>query len=252
VAGLVESVGRNVTRFGPGDPVFGTCAGSVAEYACASETSLAPRPDNLTFEQAASVPVAALTALQGLRDMGRIEAGQQVLVHGAAGGIGTFAVQIARSFGADVTGVCSTRNVEMVRSIGAARVVDYTREDVTRGDARFDLILECVGNLPVQACRRILTPRGTCVLAGASGGIGSILMRSIQAFAASRSGGPRFALFVAKSGAADLGVLGELLQAGRVMPVIDRCYRMSETGEALRYLEAGHARGKVVITVEPT
>jgi NADPH:quinone reductase-like Zn-dependent oxidoreductase len=249
VAGQVEAVGTNVTQFKPGDEVFGWCQGAFAEYACASESALVVRRDNVTFEQAASVPVAALTALQGLRDKGKILPGQKVLINGAAGGVGTFAVQIAKSFGADVTGVCSTRNVDMVRSIGADHVIDYTREDFTKSGQRYDLILDCVGNHSLSACRRVLNPKGICVIAGAPKKPGIFLARAITAPVLSRFVSQKFAMFIAKLRKEDLTILHELMATGKVTPVIDKRYKLSEVPEAIRYLEEGHARGKVVITL---
>jgi NADPH:quinone reductase-like Zn-dependent oxidoreductase len=251
VAGQVEAVGKNVTRFKPGDGVFGSCRGAFAQYACASESDLAVKPENATFEQAASVPVAAVTALQGLRDRGRIQAGQRVLINGAAGGVGTFAVQIAKSFGADVTGVCSTRNVEMVRSIGADRAIDYTREDFTASGQRYDLIFDCVGNRSLSACRRVMVPRGTYVVVGGPDGrwLGP-MVTAIKALLLSPFVGQRLLPMLANISQEDLTTMRELIEAGKVTPVIDRRYRLSEVPEAIRYLETGHARGKVVITVE--
>jgi NADPH:quinone reductase-like Zn-dependent oxidoreductase len=248
MAGQIEAVGKNVTRFKPGDEVFGVCQGAFAEYACASETDLALKPANLTFEQAAAVPIAAFTALQALRNHGQIRAGQKVLVNGAAGGVGTFAVQIARSFGAEVTGVCSTRNVDLVRSLGADRVVDYTREDFTRDEQRYDLILDCVGNHPLSACRRVLAPEGRLVIVGGKK-IGTILARMLQARVWSPFLRQKLLFFMAKRSQEDLAVLRDLLEAGKVTPVLDRTYPLKEVPDALRYLEEGHARGKVVITV---
>jgi NADPH:quinone reductase-like Zn-dependent oxidoreductase len=250
VAGEVEAVGRNVTQFKPGDEVFGTCLGALAEYACTSESAVVMKPDNVTFEQAASVPVAAYTALQGLRDKGQIQAGQKVLINGAAGGVGTFAVQLARSFGADVTGVCSTRNVERVRSIGADRVIDYTQEDFTKNEQRYDLMLDCVGNHSLSACRRVLNPNGICVIAGGPKNFWIILTRALKALVLSRFVSQNFVMFIAKRSQEDLTIMHDLMAAGKVTPVIDKCYRLSEVSEALRYLEEGHARGKVVITLE--
>ena len=250
VAGQVEAVGRNVTQFKPGDEVFGTCLGALAEYACASESALVIKPDHLTFEQAASVPVAAFTALQGLRDKGRIQPGQKVLINGAAGGVGTFAVQIAKSFGAEVTGVCSTRNVEMVRSLGADRVVDYTQEDFTKGRQRYDLIFDCVGNHSFSACRRVLNPKGKLVGVGGSTGrwmIGT-LARMVTVLVRSRFTSQKFVMHLARVSKEDLTITCDLMKAGKVTPVIDTCYRLSDAPEAIRYLEAGHARGKVVVT----
>jgi NADPH:quinone reductase-like Zn-dependent oxidoreductase len=267
LAGLVEAVGRNVTHFKPGDEVFGVCIskpqasgvkawvhyqGAFAEYACAAESTLVLKPKNVTYEQAASVPVAALTALQGLRDKGHIQPGQKVLIHGAGGGVGTFAVQIAKSFGADVTGVSSTGNVDMVRSIGADQVMDYTQEDFTKGGQRYDLIFDCYGNHPLSACRRVLRPRGIYVGVGApaSGGGIRILTRLIQMVVLSRLRSQKLVTFLAKPRKDDLIILRELIATGKVTPVIDRCYRLSEAPEAIRYLEKRHARGKVVITLE--
>ena len=250
VAGRVEAVGRDVTRFKPGDSVFGTCRGAFAEYACAPESELVLKPDKVTFEQAASLPVAALTALQGLRDQGHIQPGQKVLINGAAGGVGTFAVQVAKSFGAEVTAVCSTRNVDMVRSIGADRVIDYTQKDFTKMGQRYDLLLECVGNCSLSACRRVLNPSCICVIAGAPKELWPILGRALKAPVLSRCVSQKFVMFMARVRKEDLIALGELVAAGKVTPVIDRRYSLSEVPEAIRYLEAGHARGKVVITLE--
>jgi NADPH:quinone reductase-like Zn-dependent oxidoreductase len=252
VAGQVEAVGRNVSQFKPSDAVFGACRGAFAEYACVSESALARKPDNVTFEQAASVPIAAFTALQALRDKGRLQPGQKVLINGAAGGVGTFAVQIAKSLGAEVTAVCSTRNVAMVRSIGAAQVVDYTREDFTRSGQRYDLILDCVGNRSLSATRRVLNPNGTLIMAGGQAGRWMIgpLARGIQARVISRFGSQNLVGIFAKSNQQDLTVMSELIATGKVTPVIDRRYPLSELPEAIRYLEEGHARGKVVIVLE--
>jgi NADPH:quinone reductase-like Zn-dependent oxidoreductase len=258
VAGQVEAVGRNVTHFKPGDEVFGMCKGAFAEYACSSESAaflsvLAIKPRNLTFEQAAAVPVAALTALQVLRDKGRIQPGHKVLINGAAGGVGTFAVQIAKSFGADVTGVCSTGNVNMVRSLGADRVIDYTQEDFTKSGQhyqRYDVLIDCVGNHSLFACRRVLSPRGICIVVGAPhGGWLRPLDRLIKAFVLSwfvRNVVP----FMGNGSKEDVTVIRDLIEAGKVTPVIDKCYRLSEVSEAIRHLEEGHARGKIVITLE--
>jgi NADPH:quinone reductase-like Zn-dependent oxidoreductase len=258
VAGEVEAVGRDVTQFKPGDAVFGTCRGALAEYACSSESmsglksALVMKPYNVTFEQAASAPVAALTALQGLRDKGRIRPGQKVLINGAAGGVGTFAVQIAKSFGADVTGVCSTRNVDMVRSIGADRVIDYTQEDFTKSSQRYDLLFDCVGNHSLSACRRILNPKGTLIMVGAPNNVrlSILLARMIGAFVLSPFLSQNLVPFIAKSNKEDLTIVGDLMATGKVKPVIDRRYRLSEAREAFRYMEEGHARGKVVISLE--
>ncbi|HEY6943815.1 MAG TPA: NAD(P)-dependent alcohol dehydrogenase [Candidatus Acidoferrum sp.] len=249
VAGKVEAVGKNVTRFKPGDEVFGAGHGALAEYVCAAESRLAIKPAGVSFEQAASVPVAALTALQGLRDKGKIQAGQRVLINGAAGGVGTFAVQIARSFGAEVTGVCSTRNLDMARSRGANHVIDYTQDDFTKSGQRYDLILDNVGNHSLSACRRVLNPKGICVIAGAPKNPSRfILTHMIAAPVLSLLISQKFVMFIAKINKEDLAIVGDLLASGKITPVIDRRYRLSETREALRYLEEGHARGKVVIT----
>ena len=248
MAGQVEAVGKNVTQFKPGDEVFGSCRGAFAEYVLTYERALALKPQNVTFEQAASVPVAGLTALQGLRDKGRIQPGWKVLINGAAGGVGTFAVQIAKSFGADVTGVCSAGNVDLVRSIGADRVIDYTQEDFTRSGQRYDLIFDTVGNHSLLSCRRVLNPKGAYVAIGAPTGewIGP-LARLIETRLLSPFVSQKLLMFMAKLNQEDLTVLRDLMAAGKVTPVIDRCYRLSQVPEAIRYLEAGHARGKVVI-----
>src|SRR5215212_1237788 len=251
VAGEVAAVGSLVTQFKPGDAVFGACGGAFAEYTSASESALVIKPDNVTFEQAASVPVAAMTALQGLRDKGRIQPGQKVLINGASGGVGTFAVQIAKSFGAEVTGVCSTRNVEMVRSIGADQVIDYTREDFTQSGQRYDLIFQLAGTRSPLDCRRALTSRGTLVqISGDSNDrwIGPV-DRIIKAVVLSPFVSQKMASFTVKPNKEDLRFLKQLIEAGQLAPVIDRTYPLSETPEAIRYLENGHARGKVVITV---
>ena len=252
VAGQVEAVGRNVTQFKPGDAVFGSCRGAFAEYVCTSESTLVMKPDNVTFEQAASAPVAAFTVLQGLRDKGQIQPGQKVLINGAAGGVGTFAVQIAKSFGADVTGVCSTRNVDMVRSIGADRVIDYTREDFTKSRQRYDLIFDSVGNHSLLACRRVLNPKGIYIAVGGPSGRWMIgpLARGITAPVLSRFVSQKLAMVLAKPSKEDLTIMHELMKTGKVTSVIDKRYRLSEVPEAIRYLEEGHARGKVVITLE--
>jgi NADPH:quinone reductase-like Zn-dependent oxidoreductase len=252
VAGQVEAVGKTVTRFRPGDEVFAdVLRGGFAEYTAVSEEFLELKPANLTFEQAAAVPLAALTALQGLRDHGRVQPGQKVLIIGASGGVGTFAVQIAKWLGADVTGVCSTRNVDMVRSIGADHVVDYTQEDFTQTGRKYDLILQLAGTRSPSDCRRALTSKGTLLLSsGESDGrwIGP-LDRIVKAVVLSPFVGQRLAPFEAKRNREDLQALRELIEAGKVMPVIDRTYPLSDLPEAMRYLEEGHARGKVVVTV---
>jgi NADPH:quinone reductase-like Zn-dependent oxidoreductase len=251
VAGQIEAVGRNSMQFRPGDEVFGSCRGAFAEYVCASESALVRKPRNVTFEQAAAAPVAAYTALQGLRDRGRLRAGQKVLVNGAAGGVGTFAVQIAKWLGADVTGVCSARNVEMVRSIGADHVIDYARDDFTRSAQRYDLIFDLVANHSVSACRRVLNPTGIYVLAGAlSGGPAGFLVFPLTALALSPFVSQKMRMFVARTNRNDLITVGELMEAGKLVPVIEKRRGLGEVPEAIRYLEGRHARGKVVVTVE--
>ncbi len=252
VAGRVEAAGRNVARLRRGDEVFGNCLGALAGYACASESKLALKPAGVTFEQAASVPVAGLTALQGLRDKGRLQPGQKVLINGAAGGVGTFAVQIAKWLGAEVTGVCSTGNVERIRSLGADRVIDYTREDFTRSGRRYDLLFDCIVNHTLRACRRVLTPGGRYLMVGAPHSTWTLglLAQPIQALAASPFVSQKLLMFIANSNRDDLAFLGELMASGKMTPVIDRRYRLREAPDALEHLERGHARGKVVITVE--
>jgi NADPH:quinone reductase-like Zn-dependent oxidoreductase len=251
VAGVVEAVGKNVSRFRPGDEVFGVGKGSYAEYARALEDKLAPKPANLTFEQAAVVAIMGSTALQALREHGKVRPGQEVLVIGASGGVGTFAVQIAKAFGAHVTGVCSTKKVEMVRSIGAEHVIDYTREDFAERDQRYDLILDIGGNSSLSRLRRALAPQGTLVITGGEGGgrwLGGT-DRQIRALVLSPFVGQKLGTFVNKENHEDMLVLKELIESGKVTPVIDRTYPLSQVPEAIRYLEEGHARGKVVITV---
>jgi NADPH:quinone reductase-like Zn-dependent oxidoreductase len=254
VAGKIEEVGRNITQFKPGDEVFGVCRGACAQYACASEANVVAKPANATFEQAASTPVAALTALQGLRDKGKIQAGQKVLINGAAGGVGTFAVQIAKSFGADVTAVCSTRNVEMLRSIGADHVVDYTREDFTKGGQRYDLFFDLASNHPLRVCRRLLKPGGVYVVGGVlgvpEGRPMAAVARMFEPAVMSRFVKEKMVAFIAKVDQADLRVIGELIANGKVKPMIDRRYSLSEVAEAMEYLGTRHARGKVIVTVD--
>jgi NADPH:quinone reductase-like Zn-dependent oxidoreductase len=250
VAGQVEAVGSSVTELKPGDEVFGQCLGALAEYACTTQSKLVSKPTNVSFEQAAAAPVAGLTALQGLRDKGKIQQGQRVLINGAAGGVGTFAVQIAKSFGADVTGVCSTRNVDMVRSIGADRVIDYTRVDFTNGTEPYDLIFDLVATHALQEYRRVLTPKGTVVIVGGPTNISGILTTAFEVLVLSRFVSQNFVMFVTKPNKEDLTTIRHLMEAGKVTPVIDRRYRLSEAAEAIGYLEKGHARGKVVITLE--
>lgn len=252
VAGRVEAVGANVTRFHPGDEVFGTCDGSFAEYVCAQADKLAPKPANLTFEQAAAVPISGLTALQGLRDRGKVQPGQKALIIGAAGGVGTFAVQLVKAFGAEVTGVCSTPKVDLVRSIGADNVIDYTREDFADGVQHYDLILDTAGNRSLSQLRRALAPRGMLVIVGGEGGgrwLGGFDRQILRAPALSLFVSQALRPFMSKERAEDLVVLTELIEAGKVTPVIDRTYPLSEVPDAVRYLAQGHARGKVVITV---
>ena len=251
VSGQVEAVGKNVSQFKPGDEVFGMCSGAFAEYACAPETAFVMKPANVTFEQAASVPIASLTALQALRNKGKIRPGQKVLVNGAAGGVGTFGAQIARSFGAEVTGVCSTRNVELVRSIGAVQVIDYTQEDFTKSPHRYDLILDCVGNHSLLACWRVLNPKGIMVMAGGASGRWKMgILRGLRALVLSCFGSRKLLGILAKMNQQDLILVADLIANGKVTPVIDRRYNLSEVPDAIRYLETGHARGKVVITLE--
>jgi NADPH:quinone reductase-like Zn-dependent oxidoreductase len=252
VAGEVEAVGGKVKQFKPGDAVFGCCGGSFAEYACASESALAIKPESVTFEQAASSPIAGLTALQGMRDKGQVQPGQKVLINGAAGGVGTFAVQVAKSLGAEVTGICSTRNVEMVRSIGADRVIDYTREDVTQSGQLYDVMFDLVANHSFAARRRVLHPKGMYIGAGILGGSPSVidlLARSMVELVSAAFVSQKFATLMAKLNSDDLARLGELMSSGKVTPVIDRRYPLSELPDALRYLEEKHARGKVVISL---
>jgi len=248
VAGEVIAVGRTVTQLKPGDAVFGAARGAFAEYACASQDKVVAKLEGMTFEHAAAVPIAGLTALQGLRDKGHLQKGQKVLINGAAGGIGTFAVQIARSFGAEVTGVCSTNNVELVHSLGAGRVIDYTRDDFTQDNERYDLLLDNVGNRTLSDMRRVLGPNGRCIMAGASKSLWPILMRLLKAFAWSPFLTQKFTFFVAKMKREDLVTLSSLIVAGTITPVIDRRYPLNEAAAAIGYLEGGHARAKVVIT----
>jgi NADPH:quinone reductase-like Zn-dependent oxidoreductase len=252
VAGVVAAVGSDATHLKPGDAVFGVGKGAFAEFACAGQTEVAIKPENLSFEQAASVPIAGITALQGLRDCGHLQAGQTVLINGAAGGVGTFAVQIAKSLGAEVTGVCSTRNVELVKSIGAGKVIDYSREDFTQSANRYDVIFDLVGNHSLAAIRRALHPKGIFVGCGGGGPdkssselLAMIFGRMLVApFASQKLTG-----VFAKINTGDLNVLGGLLQSGQVKPVLDRSYPLSDVAEAIRYVESCHARGKVTIAV---
>src|ERR1043166_5717046 len=255
-AGTIERVGKNVTQFKPGDEVFGGRIGAYGEYVCvAADRAVMLKPANVTFEQAASVPVAALTALQGLRDKGHIQSGQKVLINGASGGVGTFAVQIAKSFGAEVTAVTSTRNVYLVRSIGADHVIDYTKEDFTKTDQRYDLIYDIVNNHSFAERRQILTPNGICIMVGFGGSgwhdetlrrLGGALNAVVRSWFVSQ----KFGIFLANLNKPDLKILADLMESGKIHPVIDRTYKLSEVPQALTYLEQGHARGKVVIKID--
>ena len=251
VAGVVEGVGNDVTRFQPGDEVFGIGKGSYAEYARAREDKLAPKPANLTFEQAAVIAISGLTALQGLRDHGKVRPGQKVLIIGASGGVGTYAVQLAKAFGAEVSGVCSTTKVDMVRSLGADHVIDYTHDDFAEGEQRYNVILDIGGNSSLSRLRRALTPKGTLVIVGGEtdgrwlGGTD----RQLRALLLSLFVGQKLGTFVSRGNHEDLIALKELIETGKVTPFIDRTYPLSEVPQAIRYLEQGHARGKVVITV---
>ena len=252
IAGLVEAVGRNAKQFQPGDEVFGDIAacgaGGFAEYVCVPENFLALKSTRMTFEEAAAIPMAAVTALQGLRDKGQIQPGQKVLINGASGGVGTFAVQIAKSFGAEVTAVCSTRNLDMARSLGADKVIDYTREDFSQNGQRYDLILAANGYHSIFKYRRALSPKGIYVMAG--GSMAQIFQALLLGPWISMTGSKKMGFLTTKSNQKDLVFMNELLEAGKVKPVIDRRYPLSEVAEALCYLGEGHARGKVVITVE--
>jgi NADPH:quinone reductase-like Zn-dependent oxidoreductase len=251
IAGRVEAVGRNVKQFQPGDEVFGDISGcgwgAFAEYVCARENALVLKPANISFEEAAAVPFAGVTALQGLRDKGQIQPGQKVLINGASGGVGTFAVQIAKSFGAEVTGVCSTRNLDMVRSLGADQVIDYTQEDFTKSGQRYDLILAVNGYRSIFEYKRALSPKGIYIMAG--GSMAQMFQAVFLGPWISMTGSKKIGNFETKPNQKDLAFVKELLEAGKVVPVIDRHYTLSEVPEAIRYLEEVHARGKVVITV---
>jgi NADPH:quinone reductase-like Zn-dependent oxidoreductase len=252
VAGRVEAVGTNVTRFHPGEEVFGTCEGSFAEYVRARADKLAPKPANLTFEQAAAVPISGLTALQGLRDTGKVQPGQQVLIIGAAGGVGSFAVQLAKAFGAEVTGVCSTTKLDLVRSIGADHVIDYTRDDFADGARHYDLILDTAGRRSLSQLRRALARRGTLVIVGGEGGgrwLGGFDRQILRAPILSPLVSQTLRPLTSKERSEDLVVLSQLIEAGKVTPVIDRTYPLREAPEAIRHLEQGHARGKIVLRV---
>jgi NADPH:quinone reductase-like Zn-dependent oxidoreductase len=255
-AGIVEATGKSVTKFKPGDEVFGGRTGAFADYVCVRETrAVALKPANISFEQAASVPIAAITALQALRDKGHLQAGQSVLINGASGGVGTFAVQLAKSYGAHVTGVCSTRNVDLVRSLGAEQVIDYTKEDFAHTGQRYDLILDNVGTQPLSQFRSALNPKGTCVLIGGGGPndgrwLGPIT-RPLKAMLLSPFVSQKFGMLLAELNHDDLAYLADLMQSGKVRPVIDRTYKsLREIPDAIRYLEQGHARGKVVVSAD--
>lgn len=250
LAGRVEAVGAGVTRFRTGDEVFGSHTGTYAEYVCVPQDRLAPKPARLTFAQAAAVPISAVTALQGLRDAGRVQPGQSVLVIGAAGGVGSFAVQLARYFGAHVTAVCSGGKAELVRAIGADAVIDYTREEITDGARRYDVILDLAGNRPLRQLRRALAPRGTLVIAGGEGGgrwLGGV-DRQLRAQLLSPFTGQRLRALMSRQRPDDLTLLRELLDAGDIVPVVDRAYPLGEAPAAIRYLRSGRARGKVVVS----
>ncbi len=256
VAGVVETVGKNVTQFKSGDEVFGVARGALAEYAVTPERALVIKPPTVSFEQAASLPLAGLTALQGLRE-GKIQPGQKVLINGATGGVGTFAVQVAKSLGAEVTAVCSTRNLDLVRSIGADHVIDYANEDFTKSDQRYDVIFDNVCNHTFFERRRVLTPKGICVLVGMGGAgvrggeaLGRIAGNLFTARALSSFTNQKFAQYMTKVSKDDLIMLGDLVQSGKLRPVIERTYKLSDAPEALRHLDGGHAQGKIVITIE--
>jgi NADPH:quinone reductase-like Zn-dependent oxidoreductase len=254
-AGIVEAAGKNVTQFKVGDEVFGGRQGALSEYVCVkADRAIAHKPAELSFEQAASINIAGLTALQGLRDEGKAQSGQKVLINGASGGVGTFAVQLAKIMGADVTGVCSTRNVDLVKALGADHVIDYTKEDFTKGDQKYDVILDNVANRSLSECRHVLTPNGRFVLIGGGGAneqgwIGPLAL-PFKAMIYSWFVSQKMGMMMAQTSQSDLTYLGELIQSGKLKPVIDRTYKLSETKDAMAYLEQGHARGKVVIIVE--
>jgi NADPH:quinone reductase-like Zn-dependent oxidoreductase len=254
-SGTVEAVGKNVTQFKLGDEVFGNKIGAFAEYICPrADRAVAMKPASVTFEQAAGIPVAGLTALQGLRDHGKVQPGQKVLINGASGGVGTFAVQIAKNLGAEVTGVCSGRNADMVRSLGADHVIDYTKEDFTKGNERYDVILDNVGTQPLSGFRRVLKPNGILVMVGGGGPndgkwVGP-MARPIKAMLMSPFTSQKMGMMLAEPNQKDLNLVAEMMDSGKVKPVIDRTYPLSQIREAMAYLEQGHARGKVIITVE--
>jgi NADPH:quinone reductase-like Zn-dependent oxidoreductase len=250
LAGQVDAVGKSVTRFKPGDEVFGACNGSCAEYASTAESQLALKPANLSLVEAAALPTSALAALHGLRDAGKIQAGQKVLINGASGGVGTFAVQIAKSFGAEVTGVCSTANVELVRSLGADYVIDYTREDFTLREGHYDLIFDNVENRSLAECRRALTPVGTLILNSGTGAQGiEMLIRLVKPLVVSPFVRQKLRRYLSTPNHEDLVVVKDLVESGKLRPVIERTYPLAKTAEALRHIETGHVRGKVVVTL---
>lgn len=254
-AGTVEAVGKNVTQFKPGDEVFGGRGGAFAEYVCPRATrAVALKPANVTFEQAASVNIAGITALQALRDKGKVQPGQRVLINGASGGVGTFAVQIAKSLGADVTGVCSTRNVDLVKSLGADHVIDYTKEDFTKGAERYDVMLDNVGNRTLSQCRSVLMPKGKYVLIGGGGaneqGFLGGLAKALWAAVFAKFVDQQMGMMMADANHNDLAILADMMQSGKLKAVIDRTYKLDQVPDAIRYVEQGHARGKVIITVE--
>lgn len=254
-AGTVEAVGKNVTQFKVGDEVFGGKSGAFAQYVCVrADRAMTLKPSSTTFQQAASVPIAGVTALQGLRDKGRVQPGQKVLINGASGGVGTFAVQLAKIFGAEVTGVCSARNADMVRSLGADHVIDYAKEDFTKGEQRYDVILDNVGNQPLSGFRRALIPNGICVMIGGGGpndgGLIGPMGRPLKALLLSPFISQKMGMFMADITRQDLTILADLMQSGKVTPVVDRTYPLTQIAEAIRYLEEGHARGKVVVSID--
>ena len=254
-AGTVEAVGKNVTQFKPGDEVFGGRGGAFAQYVCPRATrAVALKPASVSFEQAASVNIAGITALQALRDKGKVQPGQKVLINGASGGVGTFAVQIAKSLGADVTGVCSTRNIDLVKSLGADHVIDYTKEDFTKSAERYDVMLDNVGNRTLSECKSVLTPKGKYVLIGGGGaneqGLLGGLGKALWAMLFSKFVNQQMGMMMADPSQKDLTILADMMQSGKLKPVIDRTYKLAEVPQAIQYLEQGHARGKVVITVE--
>jgi NADPH:quinone reductase-like Zn-dependent oxidoreductase len=254
-AGTVEAVGKNVRQFKPGDEVFGGKGGAFAEYVTPrADRAVALKPANVTFEEAASVNIAGLTALQGLRDKGKVQPGQKVLINGASGGVGTFAVQLAKNFGTEVTGVCSTRNIDLVKSLGADHVIDYTKEDFTKSDQRYDVILDNVANHSLSECRHILTPNGRYVLIGGGGaneqGLIGIMAKPFQAMVMSWFVNQKMGMMMAEMKQSDLSIIADLMQSGKVKAVIDRTYKLSEIQQAVAYVEEGHARGKVIIVVD--